>query len=42
MGARDCGSSCECCVSHCKSVYEFYKGLPDNEILDKFPQTALK
>ena len=37
MDARDCGSSCERCASHGKSVYEFYKGLSESEILDKFP-----
>ena len=39
---RDCGSSCERCASRGKPVYEFYKGLLDAEIFDKFPQTARK
>ena len=40
INSRDCGSSCERCVSHSKSAYEFYKGLADAGIVDKFLQTA--
>ena len=42
VNSRDCGSSCERCASHGKSVYEFYKSLSDAEILYKFQQNARK
>ena len=42
MSARECGSSCERCASHGKSVYDFYKDLSVSEILDKFPPIARK
>ena len=42
MSARDCGSGCERCASHGKSVYDFYKGMSMGEILDKFPFSARK
>ena len=42
LGARDCGSSCERCASHGKSLREFHKGLSGTDIPDKFPPTARK
>ena len=42
MSTREYGSGCERCASHGKSVHAFYKGLSNDEILEKFPPTTRK
>ena len=40
LSGREYCSGCERCASHNKKIREFYKGLSDGEVLDKFQPSA--